>query len=255
MSKYDTMSREDLLDKIEGLEADLEDAVSVALQRGAEDWAAANYPNHPLVTESAGKTKSGSSYQARIHNWMVACFGDEVSADVLERGDRLLEEVFELLQSVNYPRDRVEALEGYVWSRQVGVPFQEVGGVMVTLAAFCEAHALDMAAAGEAEHDRVWTKVDKIRAKQAAKPTGSALPQAWPVARPIPDNLVAKIATIMQQAVAEERNRCEHAVGVSWAPVVGTPYITGPRKFCDAIRALPDVAVDAMSLRQHLEGA
>jgi hypothetical protein len=35
-----------------------------------------------------------------------------------------------------------------------------------------------MAAAAEAELARVWTKIDKIRAKQAAKPTGSALPIA-----------------------------------------------------------------------------
>jgi hypothetical protein len=37
-----------------------------------------------------------------------------------------------------------------------------------------------MQAAGNAELARVWTKIEKIRAKQAAKPTGSALPIAQP---------------------------------------------------------------------------
>ena len=50
-------------------------------------------------------------------------------------------------------------------------------GVMVTLAAYCEAHEVDLHAAAERELARVWTKVDAIRAKQAAKPVGSALPQ------------------------------------------------------------------------------
>jgi hypothetical protein len=39
---------------------------------------------------------------------------------------------------------------------------------------------LDMNKAGEDELARIWTKVEKIRAKQAAKPTGSALPIALP---------------------------------------------------------------------------
>jgi len=117
--------------------------------------------------------------QQRVSPWLLACFGAEISADRLERGDRLLEEVFELLQSGGYPQDRIQSLRDYVWSREVGDPAQEVGGVMITLAAYCLAHGLDMREAGETELARIWTKVDKIRAKQAAKPTGSALPQKW----------------------------------------------------------------------------
>ncbi len=49
---------------------------------------------------------------------------------------------------------------------------------MVTLAAHCLAHGVDMHEAGETELARIWTKVDTIRAKQAAKPKGSALPVA-----------------------------------------------------------------------------
>ncbi len=50
--------------------------------------------------------------------------------------------------------------------------------MMVTLAAYCLAHGLDMHGAGETELARIWTKVEQIRAKQATKPVGSALPVA-----------------------------------------------------------------------------
>jgi len=114
--------------------------------------------------------------QKRVEPWLLECFGEKIANDKLERADRLLEEVFELLQSGNYPPERVDALKNYVWSREVGDPHQEVGGVMITLSAYCSAHNLDMEQAGEDELARIWTKVDKIREKQAAKPTGSALP-------------------------------------------------------------------------------
>lgn len=117
-------------------------------------------------------------FQDRVQPWMIACFGAEISADRVERADRLLEEVFELLQSGGYDPARVLSLRDYVWGREIGDPAQEVGGVMVTLAAYSLAHDLDMHVAGETELARIWTKVEKIRAKQADKPTGSALPVA-----------------------------------------------------------------------------
>ncbi|MGO4338976.1 hypothetical protein AB4037_29080 [Labrys sp. KB_33_2] len=117
-------------------------------------------------------------FQDRVQPWMLACFGEKISADTLERDDRLLEEVLELLQSGDYPPERIAALTRYVYDRPKGEPVQETGGVMVTLAARCLARGIDMHAAGEAELARIWTKVDAIRAKQAAKPTGSALPVA-----------------------------------------------------------------------------
>ena len=129
---------------------------------------------------AAEPTSDNVSFQERVDPWMQACFGAEISADKLERGDRLLEEVLELLQSGDYPSERIASLTKYVWSREIGEPAQEVGGVMVTLAAYCLAHGLNMHTAGETELTRIWTKVDKIRAKQAAKPKGSVLPQAWP---------------------------------------------------------------------------
>jgi hypothetical protein len=153
---------------------------AVDVHRGAErDFALADFGR--IVTPAPDPR---DSLQDRVAPWMLACFGAEVSADRLERGDRLLEEVFELLQSGDYPRERVASLSSYVWSRDIGEPHQEVGGVMITLAAYCLAHGLDMHKAGEDELARIWTKVEKIRAKQAAKPKGSALPQVWNVLDP-----------------------------------------------------------------------
>jgi hypothetical protein len=119
---------------------------------------------------------SREAFQARVHPWMMACFGAEISADRLERCDRFIEEALELVQSTGYDKDRAHQLVEYVYGRDPGNPPQEVGGVMVTLAALCLAFKLDMHEAGETELARIWTKVDAIRAKQAAKPRGSALP-------------------------------------------------------------------------------
>lgn len=112
------------------------------------------------------------SFQTRVVAWVVHCFGSEIARNRIERGDRLLEEVLELLQAGGYDPKRVDLLKDYVFSRPVGEPTQEAGGVMVTLAAYCAAHGLDMDTAGEAELTRIWTKIKEIRAKQQCKPRG-----------------------------------------------------------------------------------
>ena len=75
---------------------------------------------------------------------------------------------------------------------------------MVTLAAYCLAHGLNMHTAGETELERVWTKVEKIRAKHAAKPKGSALPQEW--SEPAPDAVARLVGQIKAIAAAYDRD-------------------------------------------------
>ncbi|UNZ49479.1 hypothetical protein [Agrobacterium tumefaciens] len=120
------------------------------------------------------------SFQDGVAQWLLECFGPVLTADKTERADRFIEEALELVQSVDYPAERVMALLSYVYGRPAGEPRQEVGGTMVTLAAFCVSHDIDMDEAAKTELARVWTKIEAIRAKQAAKPTGSALPIAQP---------------------------------------------------------------------------
>lgn len=121
-------------------------------------------------------------FQARVQPWMMACFGPAIAADGAERNHRFLEESLELVQSCGCTASEAHQLVDYVYGRPVGERAQEVGGVMVTLAALCLAQGLDMHAAGETELARIWTKVEAIRAKQAAKPKHSPLPTAAPQA-------------------------------------------------------------------------
>lgn len=118
-----------------------------------------------------------TSFQDRVQPWMMACFGAEISADHEERNHRFLEEALELVQACGATASEAHQLVDYVYGRPVGEKRQEVGGVMVTLAALCLANDMDMHAAGETELARIWTKVEQIRAKQAAKPKHSPLPE------------------------------------------------------------------------------
>lgn len=122
-------------------------------------------------------------FQPRVSPWMLTCFGAAIADDKQERNHRFLEEALELVQACGCTQSEAHQLVDYVYGRSVGEREQEVGGVMVTLAALCLAQGLDMHAAGEKELARVWTKVEQIRAKQAAKPKHSPLPCAWPEAR------------------------------------------------------------------------
>ena len=119
------------------------------------------------------------AFQDRVRPWMLECFGAEISCDQQERNHRFLEEALELVQSLGATASEAHQLVDYVYGRPVGAPKQEVGGVMVTLAALCLAGGLDMHEAGEVELSRIWTRVEQIRAKQDAKPAMSPLPGVY----------------------------------------------------------------------------
>ena len=123
------------------------------------------------------------SYQDRVQNWAVRCFGPTSSSDVQERAHRFLEEALELVQALGCTQDEAEMLVDYVFGRPVGEPAQEVGGVMVTMAALCAANGLDMVQAGETELTRIEGKVEAIRAKHRSKPLASPLPGDYPDVR------------------------------------------------------------------------
>ncbi|WP_290602373.1 hypothetical protein [Janthinobacterium sp.] len=134
------------------------------------------------------------SFQSRVQPWMMACFGAEIAADGAERNHRFLEESLELVQACGCTASEAQQLVDYVYGRPIGERAQEVGGVMVTLAALCLAQGLDMHAAGEIELARIWTKVEAIRAKQAAKPKHSPLPAAVP--QPIIGRLMDQMSAL-----------------------------------------------------------
>lgn len=127
--------------------------------------------------EALAATQATFNFQANVAPWLMACFGEEISNDRVERNHRFLEESLELVQSLGCTHNEANQLVNYVFSRPDGDPPQEVGGVMVTLAALCLANQMDMHRAGEIELARIWTKIEQIRKKQATKPKHGPLPE------------------------------------------------------------------------------
>lgn len=126
---------------------------------------------------NSGTASPDDGYQERVSAWLFACFGEEIARNRTERSHRFLEEALELVQALGCSRSEAMQIVGYVYDREAGEPRQEVGGVMMTLAALCFAQGFDMMADGETELARVWTKIEKIRRKQAAKPKHCPLPE------------------------------------------------------------------------------
>jgi hypothetical protein len=143
------------------------------------------------------------TFQGRVSDWMLACFGADISSDRVERGHRYLEESLELVQTCDVTREEAHQLVDYVFDRPVGDRVQETGSALTTLAALCHATGIDMASAGETELARIWTLVEKIRAKQAAKPKGSAIPIPMPPRAPGP----TQAQTDALQALADDAQR------------------------------------------------
>lgn len=120
---------------------------------------------------------AGSFFQQRVVEWLTACFPASSRTDRDERTHRFLEEALELAQANGCSSDDAYRLVDYVFSRPVGRPEQEVGGVMVTLAGLCAATKIDMDHAADCELKRNWSRLEAIRHKQAHRPAGSPLPQ------------------------------------------------------------------------------
>lgn len=120
------------------------------------------------------------SYQERVRDWMLQCFSEAIADDKELRHLRFLEEALELGQATGMSKAQALKLVDYVFNRPVGEPNQEVGGVMVTLAALCYANGLDMEACAEVELAKVWRRMPEIRAKQALKNAALADKPAGP---------------------------------------------------------------------------
>jgi hypothetical protein len=123
---------------------------------------------------------SAEGFQSGVAKWVDACFGAAIAGDKVERNHRFLEEALELVQALGCTAGEAHQLVEYTFGRPTGYAPQEVGGVMVTLAALCLANDMHMEALGTAELARVWTKVEQIREKQKRKPQFGPLPGSYP---------------------------------------------------------------------------
>ncbi len=111
-----------------------------------------------------------NNFQHRVFPWLLSCFGYVIASDKRERNHRFLEEALELVQACGCTAEEAHQLVDYTFNRPIGDPAQELGGVMVTLAALSLAQNLNMDSEGEIELNRIWGLVEQIRAKQLAKP-------------------------------------------------------------------------------------
>lgn len=118
-----------------------------------------------------------SEFQRGVGSWLITCFGMEIAEDRTERNHRFLEEALELVQSTGCTASEAHQLVDYVFNRPVGDPPQEVGGAVVTLAALCFAHDLNLSDCARTELTRIHGKISQIREKQANKPKHSPLPE------------------------------------------------------------------------------
>lgn len=74
---------------------------------------------------------------------------------VATRARRMVEEALELAQSVGTSEEEARRVLEHVYSRPKGTPFQEVGGVTVTLMSLAEALGISVASAEIAEFVRI----------------------------------------------------------------------------------------------------
>lgn len=114
---------------------------------------------------------SMTMFQAGVRKWMTECFSLTTRTNRRERAFRFLEESLELFQAVGCTEKEARELVSYVFNRPVGVTYQEVGGVMVTLAALCSATDvnLNMAAVDELNRVNDPEVMAKIKTKRATR--------------------------------------------------------------------------------------
>lgn len=91
-------------------------------------------------------------------DWAVRAFGREHVYNPAIRSLRCAEEAVELCQSYNVDKATMLRLIETVYSREPGVPDQEIGGVLMTINVLCASHDYNPDALFERELMRVLAK-------------------------------------------------------------------------------------------------
>lgn len=113
--------------------------------------------------------------QKMMLDWARDAFGDGIEVSPGVRLMRFIEEATELAQAHGLSEADVHKVVSYVFKRPPGAPAQEIGGVMVTLMAFCESAGYDLVAAEHREINRVLLKDPEHFRKRAAEKRESEL--------------------------------------------------------------------------------
>lgn len=153
--------------------------VAQSIARTRRDWEGSLLERRLSALEFALRAQAeAGSFQERAANWVREAFGSEPADCREERAHRFLEEALEAVQAAGTTAQEARQLVEYVYGRERGELSQEIGGVMLTLAPFAAAHAIDLEQAGEVELARVNTPeiIAKCRRKNASKLRNSPLP-------------------------------------------------------------------------------
>lgn len=139
---------------------------------GIYRWILRRAPD-PVLLARNQRQKDGLS-------WALRTFGAQAAGNLDERIRRFTEEALELAQAVGMSEAAAIDLVRYVYARPVGEVEQEVGGVGLSLLAFCEFIGVSADECESRELARVLAKdAGYFRARQDAKArAGVALPSA-----------------------------------------------------------------------------
>lgn len=111
-----------------------------------------------------------SFMQRVVGQWCARAFGVMVSVDRKDRSIRIVEEATELCQYEGVDPAVLHKLIDVVFSRPIGFPYQEMGGIAVTSLAYCEASGMSFESCLEQEVERILDKdISLFRARQAEK--------------------------------------------------------------------------------------
>lgn len=246
---FEAMTR--LADRLEAQAGDPEVARDIAAIRDLADTA---------------KIGAMPSLQKRIAQWITACLGEECWDDMDDRTIRFLEEAVELAQALGISEAAAHRVVNYVYDREIGEPPQEIAGAFLTLANVATCHNFDMTELAEKELARVWTKIDKVRAKQAGKPDllrgDGPAPSCDPWALTDAQRLqlreaIFKIDHSCGLMTPEDYERMEDA-GIEWLQALvqsGLVEMTGvPREQSDAYKAGLQAAADIIGTHLTIPG-
>jgi hypothetical protein len=96
--------------------------------------------------------------QQQVAEWCAAAFGAEHQASVPQRGLRMLEEAIEAYQATNGDPAVAHKLIDYIFAKEPGELFQELGGLGVTTLALAAAAGMSADNAEQTEVERVLSK-------------------------------------------------------------------------------------------------
>jgi hypothetical protein len=133
-------------------------------------WRTAQSESRAEVIRRLKAAKPRDERQEQVATWCAAAFGADHASSPEQRGVRALEEMIELYQSVDGKRDMAHRLVDYIVDRPAGTPFQELGGVGVTVLALASACGIAADEAEAAEVARVLAKpIEHFAARNQVK--------------------------------------------------------------------------------------